>query len=203
MLKSKLDSGSPYFVAFFDLEHVTLITLAFWFLYCLFKRLMYSCSMPQVFREPHIELWVMGSNAFMKSFVATHILTLHSWHFCSIFCMSLNDPSLGRNAGTLPDLRIEFDQVWNVVKMVDNSLYCAGEVQIRRWFPTSSSFLFLWIIFIRTLCHVSGVQLSCFNTSLKICFTIPFVATSQFLMSSARIPLLSLALPFLSLLIAA
>ena len=59
--------------------------------------------------------------------------------------------------------------------------------------------LFLQIISIRVLCHVSGVQLSCLNTSLKICFGISFVTLSQVLISSARIPLLSLALPFLSL----
>ena len=44
---------------------------------------------------------------------------------------------------------------------------------------------------------------SCLNTSLKICFIYSFVAASQLLVSSARIPLLSHALPFLSLLIAA
>ena len=69
--------------------------------------------------------------------------------------------------------------------------------------PTSSSFPFLWISFIRILRHISGVQLSCFNTSLKINFIMSFVSLSQVLMSSARIPLLSLALPFLSLLVAA
>ena len=33
-----------------------------------------------------------------------------------------------------------------------------------------------WITFSVFLRHVSGVQLSCLNTSLKICFIIPFVA---------------------------
>ena len=31
-----------------------------------------------------MELWLMESNAFMKSIVASHILTPHSQHFCSI-----------------------------------------------------------------------------------------------------------------------
>ena len=91
------------------------ITVAFWFLKSLFKRLMSSCSIPQVLRASQIELWLMESNAFKKSIVANHILTPHSWHFLFNHSVSLNDPSLGRSAGTLPDLRLEFDQVWNTV----------------------------------------------------------------------------------------
>ena len=46
---------------------------------------MYSCSIPQDLKVFQIDLWVMESNAFMKSVVAAHILIHHSWHVCSIF----------------------------------------------------------------------------------------------------------------------
>ena len=44
---------------------------------------MYSCSIPQNLRASQIEMCVMESNAFMKSIIATHILTPHSWHLQS------------------------------------------------------------------------------------------------------------------------
>ena len=75
VLKSKLDSGSPCLVLF---------------LYNLFKKLMYSRSIPLVLRASQIELCVMESNAFMKSIVATHIF--------ESFCTSPDDP--------LPDMCI-------------------------------------------------------------------------------------------------
>ena len=37
--------------------------------------------MLQDLRVFQIELWVVESNAFVKSIVAAHILILHSWHF--------------------------------------------------------------------------------------------------------------------------
>ena len=71
VLKSKLDSGSPCLVPFF-ISNMSLsssvITVAFGFLYSLFKRLMYSCSIPQVLRTSQIELGVMESNAIMECF---------------------------------------------------------------------------------------------------------------------------------------
>ena len=77
---------------------------------------MYSCSIPQVLRASQIELWVMESERL-------HEVNCRNPQFDSplkafsvqSFCGSLNDPSHGKNAGTLPDLRIEFDQVWNEV----------------------------------------------------------------------------------------
>ena len=59
-------------------------TVAFWSLYSFFRMLMQSCSTPQDLRTPQMDLWVMESNAFMKSIVAVHILILHPWHFWSI-----------------------------------------------------------------------------------------------------------------------
>ena len=50
--------------------------------------------------------------------------------------------------------------------------------------------------------HASGVNSFRFMISLKICLTMSLVSSSHALMSSARIPLLSGDLPFLSLLIA-
>ena len=61
----------------------SVITVAFWSLYK-FLRKLYSCSIPQDLRASQIDLWVMESNAFMKSIVAAHILMSHSWHFCSV-----------------------------------------------------------------------------------------------------------------------
>ena len=79
----------------------------------------------------------------------------------------------------------------------ENSLYSAGRVQIGRYFLTSSTFpFFVNHFFFRILLHVSGVQSSCFITSLNIGLVISFVISSHVLMSSARSPLLSLALPF-------
>ena len=61
---------------------------------------------------------------------------------------------------------------------------------------------FLCITFIFTLFHSSSVKLFLFMISLKICLTISLVSSSHALMSTARTPLLSGDLPFLSLLIA-
>ena len=80
---------------------------------------------------------------------------------------------------------------------VENSLYSAGRAQIGRQLPTSSTFPSFVNHFYTYFLHVSGVQSSCFITSLKICHIISFAVSSHVFMSSAQIPLLSLALPFL------
>ena len=57
----------PFFISNMSLSS-SVITVAFGFLYSLFKRLMYSCSIPHVLRTSQIELGVMESNAFMECF---------------------------------------------------------------------------------------------------------------------------------------
>ena len=56
--------------------------------------------------------------------------------------------------------------------------------------------LFLCITCIFTFSHASGVNSLCFVISLKICLTISLVQSSDALMSSVLIPLLSGDLPF-------
>ena len=63
----------------------SVITVPFWFLYSLFKRLMHSCSIPQVLRASQKELCVMESNAFMKSAKCSNPhFDFHSWHLCRV-----------------------------------------------------------------------------------------------------------------------
>ena len=110
----------------------------------------------------------------------------------------------GMTGGTLLDPPVAFGRVWEKVCCTGRSrtTYSAlAEYKLGDSFHHLLRSLFLWITFMRILRHVSEVQLPCFITLLKICLIISFVVSSHVLMSPARIPLLSLALP-LSLLFA-
>ena len=133
----------------------------------------------------------MESNAFMKSVVASHILTtpLLAFLFNHPVCCQMVQRLVRTTEPTLIPL-VAFGRVWRKA--------CCS-----RWPRTVCIAQAKYKLDGRILRHVSGVQLSCFNTSFKISFITSFVASSQVLMPSARIPLLSLALPCLSLSIAA
>ena len=75
-----------------------------------YKRLMYSCSTPQLLWAFHVELWLIESNAFVKSIVAIHMSTPTLSISVQSSCMSLNDPAFGTSDGTLPNLQVEFGQ---------------------------------------------------------------------------------------------
>ena len=161
--KSKLDNGSPCLV-FLLISNMSLSlsvsTVAFWSLCSLFKRLKYFCSMPQILTAFHIELWPMESKAFMKSIVASHFNTpLLAFLFNHPVCRKVTQ-RLVRT--TEPSLILWLNLVEPRIKSV---VYCAGKVQIERLFPTSSSFPFSWITFIRTLRHVLGRSVLSFLSS--------------------------------------
>ena len=101
------------------------------------------------------------------------------------------------SAGTLRGLRIEFDQVWNEVCFTRSSRTVFTEQA--KYKPGDTFRHLLRSSFVddfdpcSTPCFWSTTFL--LDTALKICLIFSLVATSQFLMSSARIPLMSLALP--------
>ena len=61
----------------------------------LFKKLIYSRSIPQVFRASLMELGFVGSTAFVKSIVAIHFFDT------SLLAFVQSDLELGKKAGTL------------------------------------------------------------------------------------------------------
>ena len=86
VFKSDLDSGSSCFVPFSVLNtslSLSVKTDIFCLSYSLFKRPTYYGSISQCPSASQSDLWLMESKAFMKSTVEIHILTPHSWHFCS------------------------------------------------------------------------------------------------------------------------
>ena len=73
------------------------------------------------------------------------------------------------SAGTLPDLRIEFDQVWNGVCCTRSSRTVFTEQAKYNRAIVSDIFFypFLLMTLIRVLRHVSGAQLSCLTLRWK------------------------------------
>ena len=120
-------------------------------------------------------------------------------------CTLQGDTLSGRFFGIQPDLLLVFGQALGIIFRTELSrIVCTTQVMSKSGGSCSHSLRspFLYITLIFTFFHSSGVKLFLFMISLKSCLTMSLVSSSQAVMSSARIPLLSGDLPFLSLLIA-
>ena len=119
-------------------------------------------------------------------------------------CTPPDGPEFGRIAGSLPGLPAARRQGLDTVCCTQAlRIICTISVQCKLGgdFPLLYSAI-LWST-MRILRHVVGVEFSCFSTLMRICLIISFVVSSRALMSCARITLLSLALLFLRLSMAA
>ena len=168
----------------------SIITVASWFLYNLFKRLMYSCSIPQVSRASQIELCVMEPKAFMKSIAATHIFD--SPLMASLFNHSVRHQMIhSLICASGPCLIFCLDLIKSGIKSAVQ--YCRKQfVQHKQRADRATvSNIFNVTFFVYHFYSFSlprfWCAFFCFITSSKICLTISFVSSAHALMCSALV----------------
>ena len=194
MLENKLDNGSPCFIPpLFRTHHsLCLSSLSLSVLRMASSREYTFCdSIPHCSSVFYCELWLIESNTFMKSTVVTDIVTPHSRHFCSVNLTPTDGPAFGRIAGTLPGLPTARSQVLDTV--------CC--TQALRTICTMLSRVFHISLFVdhfyanySPYCCGAILLFQHFVEDLSYHLLRRLVTCA--LMSRARIPLLSLVLPF-------
>ena len=163
------------------------------------KRHTYCGSISQCPSASQSDLWLMESKAFMKSTVEIHILTLHSWHFCSAIFNPAKWSSVWNDRLNPPF----FFWLHTVESRTQPIAQKRRKEVVKRW---QSAY---WHV-VSCLFHISPFvnhfyanyspsrwcAILLFSISLKICLVISFVFSLDASMSSARTPVQSLALPF-------
>ena len=154
-------------VSFFSLSRICRFPcvsrcVPFWSAFCVHKKLMYCDSITHFSSAFHRDWWLVESNGSMKSTVATHIC-IPTFSVQTI-CMLQNDPAFGMNLVAHGQVcRKICCWVWRTVCTALADRKSGGNFRLLPHFLLCTSLLYVFSP------HVSGVQSSCFITSLKIC----------------------------------